>query len=84
MLEVLMIIDEELPYQEFFANDGLDLFTIFFKLTFYDEEIEYSVLNNKQDSLNIETHSSLSWCVMSKVKRVESQINYVINNLLLK
>ena len=84
MLEVLMIIDEELPYEVFFADTGIDLFTIFFKLTFYDEDIEYSVLNNKLDSLNIETHSSLSWTIMGKIKRVESQINYVINNLLLK
>lgn len=57
---------------------------MFFKLTFYDEDIEYSVLNNTNDCLGIESHSALSWAVTSKVKRVESQINYVINNLLLK
>ena len=67
-----MIVDEELPYQEFFFDTGLDLFTMFFKLTFYDEDIEYSVLNNTSDSLSIETHTSLSWAVTSKIKRVES------------
>lgn len=81
---MLMIVDEELPYQEFFSDTGIDLFTMFFKLTFYDDEIEYSVLNNTLDSLEIESHSSLSWTITSKVKRIESQINYVINNLLLK
>ena len=81
---MLMIIDEELPYEAFFSDTGIDLFTMFFKLTFYDDEIDYSVLNNSNDSLQIESHSSLSWTITTKIKRIESQINYVINNLLLK
>jgi hypothetical protein len=79
-----MIIDEELPYTEFFSDSGIDLFTIFFKLTFYEEDTDYSVLNNTEQSLEIENHSSLSWAITGKVRKLESQINYVINNLLLK
>jgi hypothetical protein len=30
-----MTVDKYLPWREFFAEHGLDMFTIFFKLTFY-------------------------------------------------
>ena len=40
-----MLIDEKLPYKEFFREHGSELFMMFFKLTFYDKDILYSVHN---------------------------------------
>ena len=40
-----MKIDKDLPWEEFFREDGLDLFTVFFKVTYYGKDIQYSVSN---------------------------------------
>jgi hypothetical protein len=38
-------MEKELPWEEFFADHGLDLFVLIFKLTYYGDDIEYSVCN---------------------------------------
>jgi hypothetical protein len=40
-----MTIDKDLPWEEFFREDGLDLFTLFFKVTYYGKDIQHSVSN---------------------------------------
>lgn len=79
-----MLVDEQLPYEEFYAEHGIELFTMFFKLTSFGPETRFCVLNKNTDTLEIESHANLQWVVCENVKRVESQINYVVNNLLLK
>jgi len=79
-----MLIDKELPWKILFAENGIELFSIFFKLTFYDDNIEHSVSNLKDGKIELhEDHDNLCW-VISQIKRIESQINFVVNNLLLK
>ena len=84
-----MTIDKHLPWVEFFEEHGLDMFTLFFKLTFYGPDVQFSVFNTPINStiLNfdhkIEDHDNLCW-ILSEIKRTESQINYVVNNIMLK
>ena len=79
-----MMVDKYLPWQEFFADYGYDMFTLFFKLTYYGEGIQYSVFNTQINSIvlsyegKIEDHDNLEW-ILSDIKRTESQINYVLN-----
>ena len=65
LFEVLLVIDENLPYQEIFADGGLDLLTVFFNTTFYEDECEYSVFNSKSDSLKIETHAEVKTAIVA-------------------
>lgn len=45
LIEFLLVVDQELPYEEFFSEHGIELFVMFFKLTFYEKDIQYSVYN---------------------------------------
>ena len=45
LLEFLMIMDRELPWEDFYAESGTELFAMFFKMTHYGDEIEHSVYN---------------------------------------
>jgi len=40
-----MFIDKELPWKILFAENGIELFSIFFKLTIYAQDVECSVNN---------------------------------------
>ena len=44
LIEALKLFDRELPYSDFFKTHGDDLFTIVFRLTFYNDH-ELSVTN---------------------------------------
>lgn len=72
-----MTLDKNLPWAEFFMEHGHDMFTLFFKLTFYGTDIQYSVFNTEMKStvLNfdgkIEDHDNLCW-ILSDIKRTES------------
>jgi len=91
LLELLMALDRELPWREFFKEDGVDVFTMFFKLTYYGKDIQYSVCNNetldkqheKFELHVIEDNESVGWR-LTQMHKMESQINFLINNLLLK
>ena len=45
LLEFLLILDRELPWQDFYAENGSDLLAMFFKMTYFGEDIEHSVFN---------------------------------------
>lgn len=80
-----MKIDKDLPWEEFFREDGLDLFTVFFKVTYYGKDIQYSVSNfdlstqeSKEQAKKIDytinhkdDHESLSW-MLTSIQKVES------------
>ena len=72
-----MTVDKNLPWEEFFAEHGHDMFTLFFKLTFYGKDIQYSVFNTQMNStvLNyegkIEEHENLQW-ILSEIKMTQS------------
>jgi hypothetical protein len=55
LIDFLLLIDKELPFEDFFAEHGMELFNIIFKLTFYQSE--YAVINtinhNKQEEEQI-------------------------------
>lgn len=34
-----MRIDKDLPWKEFYKEDGIDLFTLMFKVTYYGKDI---------------------------------------------
>jgi len=38
LLDLLIIIDTHLPFEDFFNHAGLDIFPIVFKLTFYNND----------------------------------------------
>mmetsp|Transcript_11084 Transcript_11084/g.16865 ORF Transcript_11084/g.16865 Transcript_11084/m.16865 type:complete len:96 (+) Transcript_11084:267-554(+) len=82
-LEFLLLVDKELPWNEFYSEHGFELFTMLFKCTFYGRGIQYSVHNGKEDPNAFDEHDSLGW-IIGQFKMLESQINYVINNLLVK
>lgn len=93
LLELLMIMDRDLPWKDFYAEHGSELFPMFFKMTYYGEGIDHSVFNSakkkgKDDKeLAMEeviTDNDNLGFIIGQFKRVESQINYVINNFLLK
>ena len=48
LLELLIIIDTHLPYEDFFRHAGLDIFPIVFKLTFYNND--YSIVNSEESN----------------------------------
>lgn len=91
LYELLMTIEKELAWKEYFTADGADIFTPLFKHTFYGKDIKYSVCNNEtleRDDLmftpcEYEEFAALEGKV-SKITKVESQINYLINNILMK
>ena len=37
LIEVLLQIDKDIPYEDFFRSNGDELFNLFFKLTFYND-----------------------------------------------
>ena len=78
LFETLMIVDRELPWQEFYREHGNELFSLCFKLTFYGQDIMYS---DKNDHEVIDDHDNLCWLI-TQIKLLESQINFVIENLL--
>ena len=45
LVQLLMEVQRDLPHAEFFTAHGQDLFNIFFKVTYYDKNIEHSVHN---------------------------------------
>lgn len=51
-----MMMDRELPHEEFYAENGIDLFTMFFKLTSFAAETKFCVLNKNTDTLEFESH----------------------------
>lgn len=91
LFELLMTIEKELAWQDYFKADGADLFPVLFKNTLYGQDIKYSVCNNEtldRDDLmftpcEYEELEALEKKV-SKIPKVESQINYLINNILMK
>ena len=44
-----MFMDRELPWKDFFKDHGGDLFTMFFKMTYYGKDIENSVFNKGKE-----------------------------------
>lgn len=72
-----MTLDRDLPWEDFFSDHGADLFVMFFKLTFYDIGIKYSVYNNnpqdKDDTkeAGIADHENLCWLI-TNVQKLES------------
>ena len=81
LLDFLLLMDKELPWKEFYKNDGFDLFPMFFKMTFYGPDIKYSVYNTApvlDFNGKIEEHDNLLW-ILGEIRRTESRINYVIN-----
>eukprot|EP00347_Sterkiella_histriomuscorum_P018080 403346866 len=53
ILDFIMLLDRDLPYQDFFTNiDGLEVFPTIFKLTFYGQE--YAVTNHVFNSNDLE------------------------------
>ena len=82
-----MLLDKELPWKTFFQSNGADFLPIFFKLTYYGSDIQFSVANKtleKNCELEVcEDHDSLCW-LLTNIKKIDSQINYVLNNLILK
>ena len=91
LLEFLMIMDRELPWEDFYKDTGGELFSMFFKMTYYGKDIENSVFNKDKESKDddvrmqkvITDHDSLCW-IIQNFKRLEYQVNYVINNFLIK
>lgn len=65
-------MDNVLPYQEFYSDHAIDLFTMFFKLTTYAPNVLYSVLNKNTDTLEIEDHDVLCVNVLNHVKLIDS------------
>ena len=55
LLEFLMLVDRDLPAEVFFKGYGQELFAIFFKVTYYDLQTEYSV-NNIQGGVDNGSH----------------------------
>ena len=45
LLDLLMLIQEELPFEQFFSKYGLELFAIIFKVTYYSPNAEFTVNN---------------------------------------
>lgn len=90
LLELLMTIERELA-QDYFKTDGADMFTALFKHTFYGRDVKYSVCNNetldREDLMftpcEYEELAALENKV-PKMQMIESQINYVINNILMR
>ena len=89
LFDFLMTVDRDLPWEDFFGEHGIDLFVLFFKLTFYEKGIKYSVYNNnpidKDDTTEAEIaeHENLCWLI-TNVQKLESQVNYVLNNIIHK
>ena len=74
LLEFLVLMDKELPWREFYKNDGHDLFPMFFKMTLYGEDIKYSVYNTSpvlDFNGKVEEHDNLLW-KMGDIRRTES------------
>jgi hypothetical protein len=91
LLELLLTIESELAWQDYFKNDGGDLFAPLFKHTFYGKDIKYSVVNNetldREDLMFTPCEPEEVSVVegkLPKMPNVESKINYVINDLLMK
>ena len=72
LLELLMTIDRDLPWEHLFKDDCHELFVLFFKVTFYGPGIQYSVENKKGEKvLEIDSHENLEWTIGS-IQRPES------------
>ena len=55
LLDLLIIIDTHLPFEDFFKHAGLDIFPIVFKLTFYNND--HSVVNSDESDDQQYLHS---------------------------
>lgn len=73
-----MTLDRDLPWEDFFSEHGAELFIMFFKLTFYDIDILYSVYNKDPLDKNehakeadIADHDNLCWLI-TNVQKLES------------
>ena len=47
LLDLLIILDKDLPYEDFFSKHGLEWFNVIFKLTFYSNK--NAVINSKAE-----------------------------------
>ena len=89
-LEMLLAMERHLS-NDFYKKDGADFFTMLFKSTYYGEKTLYSVCNNNardRDDLmftpcECEDYDTVEKKV-EKIEVIESKINYVINNILMK
>ena len=72
LLDFVMLVDNFLPWEEFFRDHGMDIFAMFFKLTTYAPNILYSVLNQNTDTLDVETHDVLCVTVLNHIKLIDS------------
>ena len=84
LLSFLIILDDQIPSEDFFAKATLDVFPTIFKLTFYGED--HSVTNFESmtlDSIRITDHPDLQ-IMIEKTKKLEGKCNLVVNNLLAK
>ena len=80
ILEFLLKMDEEIPYAILARVGGFEIFGILFNLTYYDENVLYSVSNGV---FEIYDNKKICW-KLTEIKLLDSQINFVSNNLLLK
>ena len=86
LLDFLMIIDREMPYEDFFQHSGLETFSTLFKLTFYQQD--YAVVNQDLKKgqyldLRILEHEEVKSRVESLANK-EAKCNFVVNNILAK
>ena len=44
LLNFIVLLDKELPFEDFFSHHGLELFNVIFKLTFYSHD--FAVVNS--------------------------------------
>ncbi len=89
LLELLIIIDTHLPFEDFFKHAGLEIFPIVFKLTFYNND--HSVVNSDESdshylhAVRIMNPQEIKEIIERQAKRpIEGKINLVVNNLLTK
>lgn len=47
LVDLLMILDKDLPYEDYFQKHGMEWFNTIFKLTFYSNN--YAVINAQQE-----------------------------------
>lgn len=86
-------IDRDLPWENFFSEHGHELLSHIFKLTFYGKNFEHSVYNKLNElkvndkgvlmETQVEDHKTVC-TTLNLMNNIESKINYLVNNILMK
>lgn len=80
LLDLLQVIDYELPWLDFFKAHGLELLTQFFKATKYGPKAKFSISNQPPSEIRVE--NTVGFQGQDDKLNLDSKINYLVNNLI--